>query len=117
MDCGAGYTVTQYDLGFPQPHGIDLPGDLVDGTVDQTSFHGSRTVSLTVVIGANGGSPALLRDQLTAYLHPGRRPIMLIEEHNDTRARQIRLRASQFGSPSRHRSTTRWRARGSRMTV
>lgn len=100
LDCASGYVVTQYDLGFPQPREVSYPRTLVDGVVDQTSHHGARTVSLTVTLNATrGSSPAQLRDRLAAYLHPGRRPTMLITEHNDVRERQIRLRASQFGIP------------------
>jgi hypothetical protein len=100
LDCASGYVVTQYDFGFPQPREVTYPRTLVDGSVDQTSHHGARTVSLTVLLNATlGQSPAQLRDQLAAYLHPGRRPIMLVTEHNDTRERQIRLRASQYGIP------------------
>lgn len=103
LDCAHGYVITNYDLGWPDVRAVVNPRTNADGMIDTTAWFGARTVSLNLALNGNKGACAVLRDQLAAFVHPARRPVLTFQEDFDTRIRAMSLRGAQSGAPISHR--------------
>lgn len=108
-----GYMVT-YDLGVPAPIANVEQRTNADGELDETQWHGPRNVGLTVMLNGSDAAQvaagcttrkccAELRDDLMRFLHPQARPVLVIEEPNDSRGlRRLVLSPRGGGVPMVH---------------
>lgn len=103
LDCDRGYVLRSYDFSMPTVRATTFPNALDDGIYDVTKYVGERAVNLEITLKArasvNDTGPLIapesqLRDKLRAYLHPGRRPVLIFSEHEDPRCRLILLRGA-----------------------
>jgi hypothetical protein len=85
---------------------VDAPGPDVravtesrtddDGTVDTTSRHGSRAVSIELQAIAN---PEAVEDELSAWLHPSLRPYLVVSNDARSQDRRLLLRSESWAPP------------------
>jgi len=74
LDCGIGYVVAQYEIGFPRPREVVRVRPLDDGIIDDTAFVGERAVSVALRLDQRKVATQTLLDLLLPFVHPGRRP-------------------------------------------
>jgi hypothetical protein len=67
-----------------------------DGEDDVTTLHGARAVSATVELRDTADA---LVDELNGWMHPRRRPYLVVVNDEWAQERRLRLRSTQFSSP------------------
>lgn len=91
---------SRWDLGAPsvRESEVDMPG--ADGSIDRSSYTGSRSVSFELVVfGDDTQSPYAYLERLEAMTHPGIRPVLRIERDVPEAAGQtweMQLRGNPF---------------------
>jgi hypothetical protein len=82
-----GFAVAVVDLGFPSVRAVAEERPSANGTLDTTSLHGARVVSLNVK--GYGTSLTSIRDQLAAWCRPDRRPYLVVDRDGRPRSRTL----------------------------
>lgn len=75
----AGVIGQSLDLGFPVVREVSAEAPDADGTLDTTSRHGARTVTLALHL-ADDADVWALEQRLRAFLLASRRPVMLVQQ-------------------------------------
>lgn len=76
-DAESGLVCTSFDFGWPDPREYVVTNPGQSGTVDLTSKHSARAVSLELSVSSGtGGARADLLDRLAPFMHPARRPVL-----------------------------------------
>lgn len=91
--------IAKLELDVPLPavnEDVELRTDS-DGSIDHTSTHGSRAVSIGLR-GIDDGVDAVVAE-LGYFMHPARRPYLAVTHTDWIQERRLRLRASQGGAP------------------
>lgn len=89
------YRCKTYDLGYPEPRVVSADAAGVSGVTDLTSLHGSRAVSLALMVcNDDTGSRHQHLDVLRTLCHPGRRPWLYAQCEGWAQERKLHLRAS-----------------------
>lgn len=88
---------TKLDLGSPEVRSVTSPRVSHDGTDDHTMYHGARSVSLECRLAS---APAAKVDKLNSFLHPKKRPFLVVTDDSWTPVdtRRIMLRSNQWTS-------------------
>lgn len=85
---------TNLKVGSPEIRSAVTSSVGGDGTIDRTRWHGARSVSLEARIAQ---APAIKVDALTRFLHPVRRPYLVVEDTDwFPSPRRMMLRADQW---------------------
>lgn len=93
--------LTGLDVRSPEVRAVTAGRTDTDGEDDQTALHGAAALSATVELRDH---PAALVDQINAYLHPRRRPWLIVFDTEWAGERKLRLRADQWSSPIDHKA-------------
>jgi hypothetical protein len=102
LDAATGYIVEEYDLGFPDAQVVATQRTYADGTIDDTAFHGARSVTLLLHLDPRIAPWTTLRDRLAGYLHPARRPYLYLVEPGAGGPRRILVRGDRTGIAVNH---------------
>lgn len=93
-----GWSRVRIDYGSPAVREVTQDRILADGTIDDTTFHGSRAVSVTALLMPGVGTTRREQmDRLRAFTRPDLRPVLQFDEDGVTR--QVRLRGVSGGAP------------------
>lgn len=99
LECATGFVVTSFAIGWPQVREVVDNKALADGTIDTTTYLGSRSVTIALRLdntGCAGFSTQDLVDLVTPYLSPRIRPTLVytIDENDSdpTHVRSLLLR-------------------------
>lgn len=93
--------LTGLDIPSPAVRDVTAARTDADGEDDTTTHHGARAVSATLAL---RDTPAALVDQINAYLHPARRPYLVVLDTEWGAERRLRLRADQWSGGIDHLS-------------
>ena len=77
LDCGDGYVVSEFTIGWPAERPVVRSRALTDGVIDTTRYVGNRAVTVALRLdntGCAGFATQDLLDLVTPYLSPRRRP-------------------------------------------
>lgn len=77
LDCGDGYVVSSFTIGWPAERPVVRSRALTDGVIDTTTYVGNRAVTVALRLdntGCGGHATQDLLDAVTPYLSPRRRP-------------------------------------------
>ncbi len=98
--------MTLYPRSDAQVLTLDAPGPDIrtvtearpddEGMVDTTTRYGSRAVSLEIQVIEN---PATFTDELNRFLHPGRRPYLVVADDEWSTERRLMLRSEDWSGP------------------
>ncbi|MFB9378602.1 hypothetical protein ACFFKU_06835 [Kineococcus gynurae] len=101
-----GFRPSRLDLGFPTARAVSEDRVNAHGTIDSTQLYGSRAVTMSVaVVGNSDGESGWpyrrrdLLDRLRAFLNPGRRSYLYIDDEDGTAERRVLLRGDSAGAP------------------
>lgn len=85
---------TELTISSPEIRGSVNPRVSGDGSVDRTKWHGARSVSLSARV---AGNPAAKVDALSRFLHPSRRPYLVMTDTDwNPVSRRMQLRVSDW---------------------
>ena len=82
---------------FPAVRAVTAGRVDADGETDLTNHFGARAVSVALRV-YDGAQQALL-DELASYLHPAKRPYLVVDDDEWGQERRLRLRTDQFAAP------------------
>lgn len=89
-------TWTSLQVGSPEIRAATSPRVSGDGAFDRTRWHGARSVSLEARLAK---APAAKVDALSRFLHPVRRPYLVVTDTDwSPTARRMMLRAEQWST-------------------
>lgn len=74
LDCADGFVVTDFQIGWPEVREVTTPRSLSDGSVDTTTYLGSRPVTVGLRLDQTKMATQDLLDLVTPYLSPRYRP-------------------------------------------
>lgn len=80
LDCADGFVVSEFTIGYPTVRDVVTNKALADGTIDTTTFVGSRAVTIALRLnntGCNGYETQDLLDLITPYVSPRIRPTLV----------------------------------------
>lgn len=94
LDCADGFVVSSFTIGYPQVREVAFNKALADGTIDTTTYVGSRAVTIALRLdntGCPGFSTQDLLDLISPYLSPRIRPrLVYTVEKNSTNPNHVR---------------------------
>jgi len=97
LECQDGFTVSQFEIGFPQVREVTRGRAISDGVFDDTRYLGARVITVSLRMISGGCSPAgssqTLIDQVMPYMSPRRRPRLvwsLQRDPNEMRSATVR---------------------------
>lgn len=91
--------LSELDIPSPAARDVTAPRVDADGEDDDTTGHGGRAVSAVLNL---RDTPAALVDQINRYLHPRRRPYLVVLDTEWGAERRLRLRADQWSGQIDH---------------
>lgn len=74
LECGTGYVVADFQIGWPTVREVVNPRALTDGVVDTTTYLGARAVSVTLRLDQRVMPTQDLLDLVTPFMSPRYRP-------------------------------------------
>lgn len=74
LDCGGGYVVERFEIGWPTVREVTRPRPLDHGTLDDTAYLGERAVTVALRLDQRKHPTQTLIDRLLPYIAPWRRP-------------------------------------------
>lgn len=109
--------LTEYDLGFPEMRETAQEAAGQSGTIDLTTLHGGRNVSMELVVVDDGTMTRHQRaDLLRILCHPAKRPYLYVLQDGWSAERRMVLRGNQFSmavdstAKARLKATVAWAA-------
>ncbi len=76
LDCGTGFVVASFEIGWPQERPVVRNRALTDGVQDDSLYVGPRVVTVALRLDSSLMPTQELLDMLTPYLSPRRRPVL-----------------------------------------
>lgn len=93
ITCGNGFVLSDLQIGFPAERAVVRSRALSDGILDETTFLGARSVTMSFRLDQRVQSTQQLIDRLMPFLSPRRRPTLTWSlNDSNTSFRQLTLR-------------------------
>lgn len=76
LDCGTGYVMVSLDVGFPEERPVARKRALADGVFDDSTYLGSRAITITIRLDNTVAHTQTLLNPLLAFMSQRRRPTL-----------------------------------------